>query len=211
MIWVMVFSLSARASNQSYNVIDCLRELIEISDHGVFKNRKGFEQPVSLSREFLAFPEIRNNKLNGFYIYNRDAAFYYDAVEFPDGQRVAIKELAYKEEVGIYRMTAQPLGLETVSIDYLPGFDPDKNGRQYNSPALQPERVVKKWMFPEQKDAEIKHTLLRLLSQGSKTPEQLWAPVHEEKKMRRSWIQRHNLDQAAFRNLNRVLEGVCRE
>lgn len=163
------FSLPAGALNR----FDCLRDLMPITEHGIFLHkRKGVEDPFAVSNgKYIVFPEISGYRVSGFYIYNNKGGWFYDAVEV-SGKRRPLKELEFDSNHGIYELTAQPDGLETVSVQYLPGFDPKESDKEgpvmlgssvlpvvgamisrpaqrkvaYHNPAGAYEADLKKWM-----------------------------------------------------------------
>lgn len=114
----------------AFDRFECLSQLLPVTDRGVFQpKRKGFEQPFPAGNgKYLIFPEVGDGMVTGFYIYDRGHAAYYDMVE-RDGGAVKLTEL--RTEGKVFDLVAQPDGLETVSIHFLPGYDPndtDKNG-----------------------------------------------------------------------------------
>src|SRR4051794_37258385 len=98
------------------NRFDCLRELMPITDRAVLqKKRKGFEEPFPVNTKYLVFPEVGGGNVVGFYVYDRENAWYYDSVEqdkTPAGSRqTAIENLTFDGAKGMLELVAQPNGL----------------------------------------------------------------------------------------------------
>lgn len=108
---------------------ECLRDLIPITDRATLgKKRKGVESPFFVNnRAYLVFPEIAAGRVSGFFMYGSKGAWYYDSIAEVSGGKTPIRELRPTGR-GVYELVAQPGGLETVAILFLPGFsDSQKN------------------------------------------------------------------------------------
>src|SRR5262249_39548908 len=159
-------------------------------------------------------------------------AAFYDAVD-KSGKVVHIGDLVFKKDEGVYELVAQPGGLETVTVQYLPGFRLVPSGRDgpvilgasvlpvigafvsrpvldrtaYVDPKNINEMVIKKWMTERWEgrkpasveDVPVHTTILKLKSVQAKATEDLWKPLKAELKLRKAWIQTHNLDEQAFK------------
>ncbi|MGE3681387.1 MAG: hypothetical protein AB7G93_06645 [Bdellovibrionales bacterium] len=175
--------VGATQPSQAFNTYECLRALMPITERGLFQSkRKGFEEPVVLSDEYIAFPEIapdvNKERVTGFFVYSRDGAWYYDAAELNTRRqpvKIPIADLGFVPSRGYYEMVAQPRGLETITIRYLPGFAPentDSSGSTflgtsmfpvigalisrpeqrktiYHNPGLASDSSLKKWIFDQ--------------------------------------------------------------
>lgn len=106
----------------------CLIEIMPITDRMTLNTkRKGIEAPFVLNDRFVVFPAVKSQRVVGFYIYGENSASYYDAVEVQVGQTTvqrSLEHLKFSAERGIYDLITQPDGIETISIEYMPGFDP---------------------------------------------------------------------------------------
>lgn len=124
---VLLFLFPFQIFAQGFNSFECLRDIMQATDRGNFqKRRKGVERPFMLNDRYMVFPEIAGRSVTGFYLYDRSRAWYYDAVQTTlNGrpQTLAIAALAELKKNELYQMVAQPSGLETVAIHYMPGFD----------------------------------------------------------------------------------------
>lgn len=162
---LLAWPLSASA----YDPYHCLRELMPFTSHGTLRlKRKGVEQPF-MAANYIVFPEVAGRAVSGFYVYAAGKAWYYDSVMTPAG-KLPIRGLTV--ERGVLDLVAQPNGLETVSIPYLPGFAANENEKEgpavlgssvlpvvgavfsrpararaaYNSPADARESDLRSWM-----------------------------------------------------------------
>jgi hypothetical protein len=120
----LLFANEARA----LNVFDCLKDLMPLTDRGGYQGRRvNVEGPFNVGEKYIAFPEVINKEVTGFYIYDRTGAWYYDMVEIDMGAVSQVRPIAslieFREKV-YFEMVAQPRGLETVTIPYVPGFSP---------------------------------------------------------------------------------------
>ncbi|MBX3022112.1 MAG: hypothetical protein KF799_10600 [Bdellovibrionales bacterium] len=165
-------SVTAAAPSATFNRYHCLRDLMPITERGVFINqRKGVEDPFVVNNRHLVFPEVESGEVIGFYVYDETGAWHYDAVESKDGKQL-IKDLKFDSSQGILELVAQPKGLETFSMTYLPGFnpkEPDQGGsvmlgssvlpvvgamisrplppkNAFNNPATAYESDLRRWM-----------------------------------------------------------------
>lgn len=211
-----------------------------ITDRGVFLNkRKNVEDPFVINGRYIVFPEAEERKVQGFFVYDRKGAWHYDAVDV--NGKTLLKDLAYDSARGILEMIAQPSGLETVTMTYLPGFDPketDNDGpvmlgssvlpvvgamisrpaqrkNAYYNPTTAYESDLRRWMSNHStgrqpatdKTQDVKKTIVRLIASERKD---VWQPLDHELKLRREWIETHNLDEMAFREFSRVMESSCK-
>lgn len=107
----------------AFSEFDCLRDMLPVTSHGSFQaKRKGVEQPFMVDDNHMVFPEVANKVVTGFYIYTREGGWYYDSVQAPDKPGEPISALNQRGKV-LYQMVAQPGGLETVTLYYMPGYD----------------------------------------------------------------------------------------
>lgn len=107
----------------AFNEFDCLRDMLPVTSHGTFQSkRKGVEPPFMIEDKYMVFPEVRAKKVTGFYIYDHDNAWYFDAIQSGQAPAEPIASLNQKGKV-LYQMVVQPNGLETLTIYYMPGFD----------------------------------------------------------------------------------------
>ncbi len=116
------YSLLAEAQPKTSDRFGCLRDLLPISEHAsLIRKRKGFEAPFIINGgSYVAFPEVIKGRVSGFFFYDATGAWYYDAVE-KGSSKIAISDLQGLES-GILVLVAQPKGLETVAVRFLPGF-----------------------------------------------------------------------------------------
>jgi hypothetical protein len=107
----------------AFNEFECLRDMLPVTAHGAFQSkRKGVEQPFMLDDRHMVFPEVRDRRVTGFFLYDSSGAWYFDAVQATESGEEPISALNQKGKV-LYQMVAQPKGLETVTIFFMPGFD----------------------------------------------------------------------------------------
>lgn len=132
---LLIFAAAASSQAFAFSTMNCLRDLIPLTERGAFqRSRKSVERPFFVNDKFLIFPEIDNTRLQGFFVYANDRAWYFDAVKI--GSRTTkISDLTFSRENGILELVAQPEGLETISIFYMPGYDPNES-RSKNSVVL---------------------------------------------------------------------------
>jgi len=215
----------------------CLRDLMPFTTHGTLRvQRKGVEQPF-LAANYIVFPEVANGVVTGFYVYGPNKAYFYDAVAI-GGARLPIKSLG--PDHGILDLTAQPNGLETVSIPFLPGFNPresDKEGASvlgstvlpvvgavfsrpararaaYNSPVEARENELRTFIsrHGERRMPASELSLERtIIKMIPGERANLSRPLEAELALRRRWVQNHNLDESTFRELTRAMQNSCRE
>lgn len=108
----------------AFSTMNCLKDMIPLTDHGVFqRERKRVENPFFVNDKYLVFPEVEGGRLHGFYVYADDHAWYFDAVK-DDAKTLKISDLTFKPEEGILELVGQPEGLETISLSYVPGYNP---------------------------------------------------------------------------------------
>lgn len=233
---------------RALDVFDCVRDLIPVTEQAAFQGRrKSVEKPFMLNGKFMVFPEIAGPSVAGFYIYSAGGkGVYYDAIEQqePKPELRSLVEIPPSDH-SMYELVAQPNGLETITIRYMPGYGyNDTTGKGpmllgatllpvvgafvsrsaeslhlvYHNPAGVDEADLKKWVYEHTSrrpanvnDIEIQHKILRLATKKPKTGAALTLPLQEEFKLRKTWVQNHNLDEASFKKLSRVMEGSCRE
>jgi hypothetical protein len=218
--WLCLLCTSVMADD-----IACLRELLPVSDkvtiHG---ERKGWEKPFLVNDKFIVFPEVKEGKVTGFYVYGKKRGQYYDLVQSPSKKvlrRTGLTELALGT---IYDMVAQPEGLETVTIAFAPALKSIPS-RTPSSAALgasmlpvvgafvalqekQDSRPVYVWPDPLQSENKPRK-LLQLASSSTKSAQELLEPVQNELEIRKKAIQKANLDDATFKDLSRILQHSC--
>lgn len=119
------------------NTFECVRDLLPATDRASFNTKRvGVEEPFLVNDKFLVFPEVTNGTVSGFYFYGPKVAAYYDAVEIK-GKKSSIRQigdLVFRASEGVYDMVAQPSGLETVTVPFLPGYQSGSSGR--NGPVM---------------------------------------------------------------------------
>jgi hypothetical protein len=203
----------------------CLRELLPITDkvstHG---DRKDWEKPFLVNDNFIVFPEVKDGKVSGFYVYGKKRGQYYDVAQSPSKKILKRTTLAELTQGAIYDMVAQPEGLETVTIAFAPQL---KNipSRTPSSAALgasmlpvvgalmalqeKPEsRTVYTPPDPHQTEGKTRK-LMQLGTATIKSQEEIFEPVKQELELRKKWLQKANLDDATFKDLNRILQHSC--
>jgi hypothetical protein len=230
---------------QALSTYECLRDLMPITDRASLQNkRQNVEEPFALDEKFVIFPEVVKDAVVGFYFYGPKGAAYYDAVE-KAGKVTSLAELTFKKDDGVYELVAQPNGIETVTVQYLPGFKlaptgkdgpvmlgasvlpvfgafvsrPDMDKSAYLNPKSVTEISVKKWMAENWQgrrpasieELPINSTIVKLKTLQPKSNDDLWKPAKNELKLRKAWIQTHNLDERAFKQLSLAMEGSCKE
>lgn len=127
---VILAGLGPKAS--ALNTFECVRDLLTVTDRASFSSkRQGVEEPFLVNDKYLVFPEVTNGTVNGFYFYGPKVAVFYDAIEIKGTRSVTrhIGDLVFRPQEGIYEMVAQPMGLETVTVPYLPGYQSESTGR----------------------------------------------------------------------------------
>lgn len=101
---------------------ECLRDLMPITDRSALqRKRNGVEEPFLVRDKYIVFPEVHGKSVTGFYIYSPDGGQYYDAADIK-GQIQPLENVSFNRADGIYDLVAQPAGLETVIVPFLPGF-----------------------------------------------------------------------------------------
>lgn len=243
-IAVILFLLAPHTAG-AFSSYECLRDLMPITDRATLQNkRQEVESPFLVSEKFIVFPEISNNTVSGFYFYGPKGAAYYDAVD-RSGKIIHLGDLIFKKDEGVYELVAQPGGIETVMVHYLPGFKAAPTGKDgpvvlgasvlpvigafvsrpdlvrstYLNPKSVNDIVLKKWMNERWEgrrpasveDVPINSTILKLKTIHEKSAEDIWKPLKAELKLRKAWIQTHNLDEQAFKQLSLTMEGSCKE
>lgn len=109
---------------------DCLRDLVPITDRASLgSQRKNVEAPFFINNNsHLVFPEVNKDLVTGFFLYGKKGAWYYDSIEESQGKLTPIKVLKPVDRA-VYELVAQPDGLETVAILFLPGFRGSKRNK----------------------------------------------------------------------------------
>lgn len=119
--------ISFRVGAEGFNTFDCLRDMMPLTAHGIYqKLRKNVEKPFMVGTKYIVFPEVISRKLSGFYVYDSAGAYFYDTIETRTEEgttALPIAGLELKPERPLYQMVAQPAGLETVTIYYMPGYN----------------------------------------------------------------------------------------
>ncbi|MGE4130699.1 MAG: hypothetical protein AB7F86_03630 [Bdellovibrionales bacterium] len=244
--WLATFIIFfSGPSGHAYTEFECLRDLMPITDRANFQTKRvDVEEPFLVGDNWIIFPEVINQVVAGFFFYGLNSAKYYDAVERPPGKIKHIGDLKYVAREGLYELVAQPDGLETVAIRYLPGFQVESAGRNgpvmlgasvlpvvgafvsrpeliktsYHNPTAVNENDLKEWMASRMArrpasldDVKIEKSILRLKTVEKKSADQLWRPIRAELKLRRKWIQSHNLDDKSFKELSLTMASSCKE
>jgi hypothetical protein len=155
--------------------MSCLRDLIPITERGAFqRSRKSVERPFYVNDKYLVFPEVESGRLQGFFVYANDRAWYFDAIKI-GSKTTKISDLTFKSEYGILELVAQPEGLETISIFYMPGYDPyesnSKNSVVIGSAVLP---VVGSLVMPKPKVQTVYYNP----KQAAKSDLQAWVAKH---------------------------------
>ena len=232
---------------QASNTFECVRDLMPITEQATFQGaRSSVESPFVQSGKFIVFPEVSKDHLTGFFVYSKTSAKYFDAVETKDApaHQTAIADLHASSDHPVYSMVAQPDGLETVTLEYLPGFGAEETTGDgavvlgssvlpvvgalvsraneqlhvaYRNPSEANEADIKNWIFthssrhPATANAvEINHQLMQLVTKRAKSQEDLWQPLKSELRLRKKWVQEHNLDESSFQSLSKVMETSCK-
>lgn len=248
LLFILMFLTGGRAS--ALDVFECVRDLMPISEQASFQaQRAGVEHPFMLDGRFMIFPEVKKGQITGFFVYTSSAqAFYYDAVRKTQLDQkpvtTAIRSLP-KFENHVYQMTAQPSGIETMTLLFMPGYlvedttghgpvvlgasvlpvvgafisrKSDQLKTVYHNPADAHESDLQQWVYSRQarrpasvKEVEVPRVMVQLTNIEKKSLTELWAPLKAEFKVRKHWVQNHNLDENAFRQFNSVLRTTCRE
>ena len=218
-IFALCFELLFLANAQAGEV-ECLRDLIPITDNVSYRMRRaGVERPFVVSGKFVVFPEVQGAQLTGFYIYTDKSKKYYDAV-------MGKKSVADLAAGFVYDLVAQPDGLETVTVSYTPQMS-QQSSRTPSSAAVgssmlpvvgvlvefQENRKAKAIYNDPSKlsqTAAFDRKLMQLSTKKSKSSADLLSPLRAELKIRKDWIQRANLDNESFKQLNKVLQTTCK-
>ena len=131
--YILLLFLSASVGAEGFNTFACLRDLLPLTDHGSYQRKRGdIEKPFVTGDKYIVFPEVRAHKVTGFYVYDRGGAYFYDTIEVRAEGKVRylpIAGLAETKERPLYQMVAQPGGLETMTIYYMPGFKAGETNR----------------------------------------------------------------------------------
>jgi hypothetical protein len=115
--------LGVAENANALEAFECVRDLMPITSAASFQGRrKGVEKPFMLTPEFMAFPEVSNRTVTGFYVYSSGHAWYYDSIEDAEKATKSLAELRRTNEFSLFSLVAQPLGLETVTLSFMPGF-----------------------------------------------------------------------------------------
>lgn len=245
MALIVLLLQMGRAS--ALDVFNCVRDLMPITEQAAFQVRRvDVEKPFMSSEKFMIFPEVKKGVVSGFFIYTPGKAWYYDRAQAKPTKSEGgpIVELVHTNESPVFTFIVQPSGLETVSIQYLPGYGSDGSTREgpvmlgssmfpvigalvsrtneqlhrvYRNPEEVEESDLKQWIYDHQSRklatvsaVEIKRKMLYLATEQSKAKVDLWEPLNNELKVRKLWVQSHNLDEVAFRKLSYILESSCR-
>lgn len=228
------------AAASAHEPFNCVRDLLPITGPAAFQvKRAGVEKPFAIAEKYIVFPEVKEGRLTGFYIYSGQKAKYYDSYE---GRLLtSLKE----EDLTVYELIAQPDGLETVSIKYLPGYRAGESTQAgpvvlgssilpvmgavvsrdnlniksvYHDPSGVSEEELRHWIYQRManppasaREVKINRKLLHLGMLQGKSKTDLWEPLQTEFKARKNWVQTHNLDENAFRQLARLMSTSCRQ
>lgn len=125
---VLAFVLMGAGRARAFDTFECVRDLMPVTEQSAFQSkRQGVEKPFMLNEKFMAFPEIKGGAVTGFYIYSHGHARYYDSFEAKENaaKKKPLTELNRIGHFSLYNLIAQPLGLETVMLQFMPGFGVD--------------------------------------------------------------------------------------
>lgn len=217
---IFLLSFTARADE-----IACLRELLPVTDKVSFqRDRRGLEKPFVLADKFIVFPEIKEGKVSGFYVYGKKRGQYYDVVQAPGKKLPARTALSDLAQGIVYDMVAQPDGLETVTIAFAPQLR-ERPARTPSSAALGASMLpvvgafvalqdkkestpvyIRPELSPNNKNPR---KLMQLATSNKKSQDEIARPLKDELEIRRKWIQEANLDDATFKDLSRILQHSC--
>lgn len=88
----------------------------------------------------------------------------------------------------------------------------------YVNPREVNDIVIQKWMSERMErkpasveDITINKTIIKLKTLQAKAGAELMRPLKQELKLRKNWIQTHNLDEKTFKQLSLVMEGSCKD
>lgn len=210
------------------DVFECLRGLLSVTERANLQaGRKGVEKPF-FEGDYLVFPEVSRRRLAGFYVYKDKKAWHYDAIERlkqVNGSSLFPLVSAPFTQNHLYQMVSQPDGLRTLTLFYKPG--PLSDSSTAEAPVALGSTVlpvVGAWIGrarPATQEVYRKPastpnlpkpaSMVRLTSKNTKDNDALWYPLLTELRLRKHWIQSHNLDLRSFKDLSRLLEGVCKE
>ena len=228
---------------------ECVRDLIPITEQAAFQSkRKQVEKPFMASEKYMAFPQVIKDAVTGFFLYSSGHAWYYDSVESADPSVIetprSIADLKRTNQFTLFNLVVQPTGLETVTLQYMPGFG--NNETTQGGPVIlgsslmpvvgafmsrtneqlavvfrNPREVdnddLKRWVYEHlsrkpaaEGDITIEHQLLHLATRKELTKAELWRPMMDELKLRKVWVQNHNLDEDTFKKFSRIMETTCK-
>lgn len=60
-------------------------------------------------------------------------------------------------------------------------------------------------------DQKVVRKMVSLATRSKREEKALWAPLKEELRMRRNWVQEHNIDNATFVKIRRAMDTSCKE
>jgi hypothetical protein len=240
----LILMSAGRAS--ALEAFECVRDLMPITSQAAFQgHRKDVEKPFMLTDKFMVFPEVKKSAVTGFYIYSASNAWYYDSVTIKEGEKKRpLADLKRTGEFSLYSLVAQPEGLETIVLQFMPAFiTHETNGggpvmigstvmpvigafisrpneqltATYRNPGEVDDATLKKWVNEHSTrrpalagTMEIDRQLLHLATGHAKSKSELWAPIFSEIKVRRQWVQSHNLDEKSFKQLSLLMESSCK-
>jgi hypothetical protein len=237
--------IMAAARVHALDTFECVRDLIPVSEQAAFQSkRKGFEKPFMVSERFMVFPEVNKDSVIGFFIYNAGHAWHYDSVEKSDGSLQPVLELKRDEPNTLLNLIAQPEGLETVTLQYMPSYGntdttqggpvilgssllpvvgafvsrPSEKLRTiFHNPKIVDESDLKQWIYDHSsrkpaavKDIAVEHKIMHLASNKVLPESRLWEPLNSELKLRKHWVQEHNLNEATFKQFSHAMETTCK-
>ncbi len=243
---LLLFILSeGRAS--ALDTFACVRDLLPITEPAAFQSKRDHvERPFLLNEKYLVFPEVADKVVTGFYIYTADNAWYFDGLEGKAQPSIRQALRLFKPgDHTLYEMIAQPTGLETITLLYMPGYgieDTTKRGpvalgasflpviggmmsrtnqnliSVYHNPADAHESELQQWVYEHSsrkpasvKEIEVPRKMMQLITLQPKKSELLLSPLKNEYKLRKRWVQTHNLDEGSFRTLSRLMQTTCQE
>lgn len=105
--------------------VACLRDLLPATERGRGQiKRAGLGEPFLANTLDIVIPARQGRQVTGFYLYRGTRAWFYDHAVNARAVRTRIRDLRFVASDGIYDLVAHPEGVETVSIPFLPEFDP---------------------------------------------------------------------------------------
>ncbi len=224
---LVLLTLLGSLRAHAFSTFLCLRDMLEVTTHAYLPDaRNGFESPFMLDPRYMVFPEIKNKRVSGFYVYSEAGAWYYDAVLQRAQKPTLIRTLGDNEKI-VYQLVAQPNGIETITILLDPGSDIGSTNQEgavvlgssimpvMGALVSRPNRARAYYQHPSRKPAakseDSKKTIAKLATTNPKSAVEIMLPLNQELALRRNWISSRNLDELTFQKFNRVLQTTCKE